>query len=40
MALKKMEKSITAPIILTVKLDALHIHDKIILYTLKCAQTL
>lgn len=32
MALKKLlEKSITVPVILTVKLDALHIHDKITL---------
>lgn len=37
---KLLGKSITVPIILTTELDALHIHNKIVLYKLKCAQLL
>lgn len=37
---ERLENSITVPIILTVKLDAFYIHDKIIPCTLTCAQLL
>lgn len=37
---KETTGKITVPIILTVKLDALHSHNKIILHKPKCAQLL